>query len=111
MTNISSLNALGDPTRRKLFERLREGPCSVTELVHTVEVSQSAVSQHLKVLKEAQLVRMEKKGQQRIYRINPVGLLELRQYVEEMWTDVFKAFEEEASRLAAGKDQESNSAG
>ncbi|MCK6582221.1 MAG: hypothetical protein L6Q49_03885 [Anaerolineales bacterium] len=54
---------------------------------------------------------MEKKGQQRIYRINPVGLLELRQYVEEMWTDVFKAFEEEASRLASGKDQESNSAG
>jgi DNA-binding transcriptional ArsR family regulator len=109
MTNIDPINALGDPTRRKLFERLREGPCSVNELVETVEVSQSAVSQHLKVLKDAQLVQVEKKGQQRIYRINPAGLLELRQYVEDMWNDVFMAFEKEAAKLAAGKENRSKS--
>jgi DNA-binding transcriptional ArsR family regulator len=56
------IEALGDPTRRKLFERLREGPCSVNELVSAVSVSQPAVSQHLRVLKEAHLVQVQKAG-------------------------------------------------
>jgi DNA-binding transcriptional ArsR family regulator len=110
MANISPLNALGDPTRRKLFEYLRLGPCPVTELISIVPISQPAVSQHLKVLREAQLVRVEKQGQQRIYHLNPVGLAELRSYAESLWDDVLRAFGEEAERMAkAAQDMESES--
>jgi len=94
------MNALGDPTRRQLFEHLRQGPCSVTELISIVPISQPAVSQHLRVLREARLVRVEKRGQQRIYHLNPLGLAELRQYVESLWDDVLRAFGEEAERMA-----------
>jgi len=100
MNKINLMDALGDPTRRKLFEKLRTGPCSVNELVSIVSVSQSAVSQHLKVLKDAQLVSVEKQGKQRIYTLNPVGLMELRTYVENLWDDVLTAFGEEAAKLA-----------
>jgi DNA-binding transcriptional ArsR family regulator len=100
MANISPMDALGDPTRRQLFEYLRQGPCSVTELISIVPISQPAVSQHLKVLREARLVRVEKRGQQRIYHLNPVGLAELRQYVEGLWENVLRAFGEEAERIA-----------
>src|SRR5688572_30330405 len=100
MANISPLDALGDPTRRQLFEYLRLGPCPVTELISIVPISQPAVSQHLRVLREAQLVRVEKRGQQRIYHLNPVGLAELRQYVESFWDDVLQAFAEEADRMS-----------
>lgn len=100
MTNIHSLEALGDPTRRQIFERIRQGPCSVSELITIVPVSQPAVSQHLKTLREAQLVRVEKRGQQRIYHLNPVGLAELRRYAESLWEDVLRAFGDEAERMA-----------
>lgn len=100
MANISVLDALGDPTRRMLFERLRQGPCSVTELISIVPISQPAVSQHLRVLRDARLVKVEKKGQQRIYHLNPVGLAELRQYAESLWDDVLRAFGEQAERMA-----------
>src|SRR5512134_1545099 len=100
MTNISTFDALGDPTRRQLFERIRRGSCSVTELISIVPISQPAVSQHLKVLREAKLVRVEKRGQQRIYHLNPIGLAELRIYAESLWDDVLRAFGEEAERMA-----------
>jgi len=102
MANINPLDALSDPTRRKLFEHIRQGPCSVTELISIVPVSQPAVSQHLKVLRDAQLVQVEKRGQQRIYQLNPVGLAELRRYTESLWEDVLRAFGEEAERMANG---------
>ena len=100
MTNISPLDALGDPTRRKLVEYLRLGPRSVTELISIVPISQPAVSQHLRVLREARLVKVEKRGQQRIYHLSPAGLEELRAYVEGLWDDVLRAFGEEAERIA-----------
>jgi DNA-binding transcriptional ArsR family regulator len=110
MTNISALDALGDPTRRQLFEYLRLGPCPVTELISIVPISQPAVSQHLRVLREARLVRVEKRGQQRIYHLNPVGLAELRNYAESLWDDVLRAFGEEAERMAkAAQDTEGKS--
>lgn len=96
---MKTLDALGDPTRRRLFERLRLGPCSVSELFSVVPITQPAVSQHLKVLRDAKLVRVEKKGRQRIYHLNPVGLAELRQYTEALWDDVLRAFGEEAERM------------
>jgi DNA-binding transcriptional ArsR family regulator len=104
MANISPLDALGDPTRRQLFERLRQGSCSVNELMSVVKVSQPAVSQHLKVLREAELVKVEKRGQQRIYHLNPIGLAELRRYTESLWEDVLRAFGEEAERMATRED-------
>jgi DNA-binding transcriptional ArsR family regulator len=106
MANIHPIEALGDPTRRRLFERLREGSCSVNELVEVVSVSQPAVSQHLKVLKAAQLVWVEKQGQQRIYHLNPTGLARLRQYVESLWEDVLGAFGEEAAKMSGALEQE-----
>jgi len=104
MANINPLDALGDPTRRLLFERLRQGPCSVTELISIVPITQPAVSQHLKVLREAQLVKVEKRGQQRIYHLNPIGLAELRRYTESLWDDVLRAFGDEAERIATTED-------
>jgi DNA-binding transcriptional ArsR family regulator len=98
MTNIKSLEALADPTRRMLFERLSEGPCSVGELTEVVSVSQPAVSQHLRVLKEAHLVRVRKAGTRRIYSLDPTGLAELRQYLDELWDDVLTAFQEAAEQ-------------
>jgi DNA-binding transcriptional ArsR family regulator len=62
-------------------------------------VSQPAVSQHLKILREAKLVRVEKRGRQRIYHLNPIGLAELRRYTESLWEDVLRAFGEEAERI------------
>jgi DNA-binding transcriptional ArsR family regulator len=96
---MKTLDALGDPTRRLLFERLRQGSCSVSELISVVPITQPAVSQHLKVLRDAKLVRVEKKGRQRIYHLNPVGLAELRQYTESLWEDVLRAFGDEAERM------------
>ena len=96
MTNVMPIEALGDATRRQLFERLRDGPCSVNELVDAVSVSQPAVSQHLRVLKDARLVQVQKQGRQRIYSVDPEGLVELRAYVENLWENVLGAFEEAA---------------
>lgn len=72
----------------------------MTELISIVPISQPAVSQHLRVLREARLVKVEKRGQQRIYHLNPAGLVELRQYVEGLWDDVLSALGEEAERIA-----------
>ena len=100
MANINPIDALGDPTRRKLFERIRQGPCTVTELVATVSVSQPAVSQHLKILRDAQLVHVTKHGQKRIYQLNPQGLDELRRYMDGLWDDALRAFGSEAEKMA-----------
>src|SRR5574339_1316278 len=105
MANISQMDALGDPPRRLLFDRLRQGSCSVTELISIVPISQPAVSQHLKVLRDARLVRVEKKGRQRIYHLNPIGLAELKQYTESLWDDVLRAFGEEAERMVNASDK------
>jgi DNA-binding transcriptional ArsR family regulator len=96
---MKSLDALGDPTRRLLFESLRQSSCSVTELMSIVPVSQPAVSQHLKILRDARLVKVEKRGRQRIYHLNPIGLAELRSYTESLWEDVLRAFGEEVERM------------
>jgi DNA-binding transcriptional ArsR family regulator len=100
MTNINPIEALSDPTRRKLFERLRSGACSVGELVKAVPVSQPAVSQHLRVLKDARLVRVQKQGQQRIYSLDPQGLAELRAYIDSFWDRVLEAFQSAAENSA-----------
>ena len=92
------MDALGDPTRRAIFEQLRSGPRSVGEIAADLPVSRPAVSQHLRVLKEAGLVTERRYGTRRLYRLDPNGLGELRRYVEEYWTQALAAFKEEAER-------------
>jgi DNA-binding transcriptional ArsR family regulator len=108
MTDILPLDALADPTRRRLFELLRKGPRSVNELVAALPVSQPAVSQHLSVLKDARLVRIRKLGNRRIYSLNPEGLAELRLYVEGLWEDVLGAFHQAAENHAKENEDEPN---
>lgn len=86
------LTALADPTRRRLLEGLRGGPRSVTDLTAAVPVSQSAVSQHLRVLREAQLVTERREGTRRIYRVDLDGLSALRAYVDGFWDEALEAF-------------------
>jgi DNA-binding transcriptional ArsR family regulator len=95
---VHPLEALGDPTRRSIFERLRRGARSVTELAAELPVSRPAVSQHLRVLKEAGLVRERRDGTRRIYRVDPDGLGEVRDYFEDFWSDVLAAFKAAVER-------------
>lgn len=97
MTYASALTALSDPTRRAVFERLRAGPASVQQIADGLPVSRPAVSQHLKALREAGLVRDEPRGTARIYSIHTPGLRALRDWVEGFWDealDNFKAYAE-----------------
>jgi DNA-binding transcriptional ArsR family regulator len=95
---VNALDALGDPTRRSIFERLRRGARSVTELADELPVSRPAVSQHLRVLKDAGLVRERRDGTRRLYRIDPDGLGEVRDYFDDFWSDVLAAFKEAVER-------------
>jgi len=89
----NALAALADPTRRRVFERLRSGPKAVIEIAHGLPVSRPAVSQHLKVLKAAGLVREHREGAKRIYAIDPQGLGPLRRWLDQLWGSALDAFE------------------
>jgi DNA-binding transcriptional ArsR family regulator len=84
--------ALGDPTRRAIFERLVEGPSAVNDLARGLPVSRPAVSQHLKVLKGAGLVVDRQAGRQRIYAVDPAGLAQLRGELEQFWSKSLAAY-------------------
>ncbi len=88
----TTLDALGDATRRTIFELLRSGPQSVGELADQLPISRPAVSQHLKVLREAGLVRQQAVGTRRIYSVAPEGLQSLRNWVDSMWDDALGRF-------------------
>jgi DNA-binding transcriptional ArsR family regulator len=90
--------ALGDPTRRAIAERLAEGPKAVGEIAATLPVSRPAVSQHLKVLKEAGLVNDRAEGNRRIYQLDPRGLAALREQLDDFWTKCLGAFKEAAEK-------------
>ncbi len=96
MTLDDVLPALADPTRRAVFEALRSGPCSVGAVAAGLPVSRPAVSQHLKILAGAGLVRSHADGTRRLYEIDPDGLVALRAWVEGFWTDVLGSFAEMA---------------
>ena len=95
--DYAGMIALADPTRRKVFELVAEGPHSVADLTRALPVSQPAVSQHLKVLKEAQLVRAEPRGASNIYHLDPQGLGLMRAWIDRMWSDGLEAFKREIS--------------
>src|SRR3990170_3634281 len=93
MTNqTNGLTALGDPTRRAIFERLAERPKAVGELARELPVSRPAVSQHLKVLKDAGLVIDRPAGARRIYELDPDGIGALRAYLEQFWSGALAAY-------------------
>jgi DNA-binding transcriptional ArsR family regulator len=98
MTNAHSMTALGDPTRRAIFERLAAGPTSVGALAAGMPVSRPAVSQHLKVLKEAGLVVDRQAGNRRIYSLDPDGVGALRAYFDRYWTQALGAFKHAAEQ-------------
>jgi DNA-binding transcriptional ArsR family regulator len=92
MAYEKALACLGDPTRRKVFERLRSGPLPVGAIARGLPVSRPAVSQHLRVLKDAGLVSDQHVGNRRIYAINPDGLNELRAELDRFWTSTLAAY-------------------
>ena len=92
MTN--GMDALGDPTRRAIFERLADGPKAVGELANELPVSRPAVSQHLKVLKQAGLVTDRAQGTRRLYQLNPQGIEDLRAYFDQFWNQALASFKE-----------------
>ncbi len=96
----NALAALADPTRRTVFERLRNGPHAVAEIARGMPVSRPAVSQHLKVLKEAGLVADRPEGRRRVYYIDPNGLGALRQWLDQFWDQALAAFQAEVERDA-----------
>jgi DNA-binding transcriptional ArsR family regulator len=98
MTYEKALLALSDPTRRAVFERLLAGGASVGDIASGLPVSRPAVSQHLKVLKQARLVRDTADGTRRVYELDPEGLGELRAWLDKLWDRSLAAFKAEVER-------------
>jgi DNA-binding transcriptional ArsR family regulator len=100
------LGHLGDATRRAIFELLARRPLSVGELARELPVSRPAVSQHLRVLKEAGLVVDDAVGTRRIYRLNPDGLRALRVYLDRLWEDALTAYQKAAEATHSNLEEE-----
>ncbi len=94
----ASFAALGDPTRRAIFERVARAPAAVGEVAAELPVSRPAVSQHLKVLKEAGLVTETAQGTRRIYRIDPRGIGAMRDWLDRHWAEALAAFADFAEK-------------
>ena len=105
MANAIAFAALADPTRREVFERLREGPRAVGELADGLPVSRPAVSQHLKVLKEAGLVTDRPDGARRVYQIDPQGLGQMRAWLDRFWDGALEAFKAEVEKDEGTEDR------
>lgn len=102
-TYEEAMNALGDPTRRRIFDRLAQGPKPVGELARGLPVSRPAVSQHLRVLKDAGLVTERPEGTRRVYRVDPSGVIALRAYFEAFWDRALVKFQDEAEQAERSK--------
>jgi DNA-binding transcriptional ArsR family regulator len=99
-------DALGDPTRRAILDRLREGPKPVVEIARGMRVGRPAVSQHLKVLKDARLVIDRAEGTRRIYSVDPDGMATLREYAESFWSAALTRYARAAQRARDASDRE-----
>jgi len=99
----AGLDALGDATRMAIFQKLAHGPIAVNELAHTMPVSRPAVSQHLRVLKNAGLVTDSKAGTRRYYRLNPEGVARLRAHFDQVWEKALSAFQTVVEKPPAAK--------
>jgi DNA-binding transcriptional ArsR family regulator len=105
MAYRKALAALADPTRRRIFERLKSGPQAVGAIARRMPVSRPAVSQHLKVLKEAGLVADQPEGTRRVYYIDPDGLGSLRAWLDQFWDQALAAFQAEVERASKKQDK------
>lgn len=94
----AGLDALGDSTRMAIFQKLSRGPVAVNELASSLPVSRPAVSQHLRVLKDAGLVTDSKAGTRRLYQLDPAGVARLRAHFDQMWSDAMSAFQVAAEK-------------
>jgi DNA-binding transcriptional ArsR family regulator len=94
----TAFNALGDPTRRAIFEKLKHGPLSVVHIADGIPVSRPAVSQHLRVLKEAKLISISRHGTRSIYGINKEGIIAMRNYLDKFWDEALVAFKQLAEQ-------------
>jgi len=106
MAYEKALSALADPTRRRVFERLRSGPKAVGAIARGMPVSRPAVSQHLKVLKKAGLVTDRQEGTRRVYYIDPHGLGALRAWLNQFWDQALAAFQAEMERETNHQEDE-----
>jgi DNA-binding transcriptional ArsR family regulator len=100
------MNALGDPTRRAIFDRLRRGPLPVGELARGLPVSRPAVSQHLRVLKQAGLVSERREGTRHVYRVEPNGVAGLRAYFDRFWDEALAAYQAAAALEPRDREEE-----
>jgi len=96
--NAYALTALGDSTRREIFERLADGPLGVQQIADEMPISRPAVSQHLKVLKQAGLVTDRAEGTRRLYQLNPHGIRDLRAYFDQFWDQALASFKAAAEK-------------
>ncbi len=106
MTYAMALAALADPTRRAVFERLGSGPLAVGAIARAMPVSRPAVSQHLKVLKEAGLVADRPEGARRVYYIDPHGLGAVRAWLDRFWDHALAAYQAEVERSTQAKEDD-----
>ncbi len=97
------LDALGDPTRRAILARLRKGPAPVGKLARAFPISRPAISQHLRVLKEANLVTDRADGTRRVYELNPEAFASLREYFDEFWGVALIAFKKRVENRNTGE--------
>ena len=102
---VAGLGLLGDPTRRAIFELLARHPRTVGELAQQLPITRSAVSQHLRVLKDGGLVISRAEGTRRIYRLNPDGVTALRAYLDRVWAEALTAFGKAAQAAPTDPDQ------
>jgi DNA-binding transcriptional ArsR family regulator len=103
---VEGLGLLGDPTRRAIFELLARRPSTVGELAQQLPITRSAVSQHLRVLKDGGLVVSRAEGTRRIYRLNPDGVTALRAYLDRVWAEALTAFGKAAQAAPTDLEQE-----
>jgi DNA-binding transcriptional ArsR family regulator len=103
---VEGLGLLGDPTRRAIFELLARHPSTVGELAQQLPITRSAVSQHLRVLKDGGLVVSQAQGTRRIYRLNPDGVTALRAYLDRVWAEALTAFGKAAQAAPTDHEQE-----
>jgi DNA-binding transcriptional ArsR family regulator len=99
----AGLDALGDATRMAIFQKLSNGPIAVHELAQTMPVSRPAVSQHLRVLKDAGLVSDSKAGTRRYYKLNPKGVARLRANFDQVWEQAMSNFQAAAEKPPMGE--------
>jgi len=101
----SQLDALGDPTRRAILSQLRRGPLPVGALARAFPISRPAISQHLKILKDARLVSDRAEGTRRLYQLDPAGFESVRAYLDQFWTTALDAFKQKADAESTRDDR------